>query len=160
MRETGRYANIIIDISHEKVDKTFQYKVPVMLEDTLEAGMCVHVPFGAGNHLRKGYVIERTEQAEFPPERMKEIAAIVKDGVSVEADAIRLAAWMKKTYGCTMIAALKTVLPVALQLHTIAVIIRENLRRSLPLFLLIMESRYIFLMTFVRPQNFRSPFEN
>ena len=66
MRETGRYANIIIDISHEKVDKTFQYKVPVMLEDTLEAGMCVHVPFGAGNHLRKGYVIERTEQAEFP----------------------------------------------------------------------------------------------
>ena len=112
MRETGRYANIIIDISHEKVDKTFQYKVPMMLEDTLEAGMCVHVPFGAGNHLRKGYVIERTEQAEFPPERMKEIAAIVKDGVSVEADAIRLAAWMKKTYGCTMIAALKTVLPV------------------------------------------------
>ena len=24
----GRYANIIIDISHEKVDRTFQYKIP------------------------------------------------------------------------------------------------------------------------------------
>ncbi len=24
----NKYANIIIDISHEKVDKTFQYKIP------------------------------------------------------------------------------------------------------------------------------------
>ena len=112
MRETGCYANIIIDISHEKVDRTFQYKVPDALMDTLEAGMCVHVPFGTGNRLRKGYVIERTDKAQFPPDRMKEVAAMVKDGVAVEADAIRLAAWIKKTYGCTMIAALKTVLPV------------------------------------------------
>ncbi len=108
----NKYANIIIDISHEKVDKTFQYKIPEEMREHLEAGMCVSVPFGAGNHLRKGYVIEITDKAEFPPGRMKEIAAIVKDGVPVEADAIKLAAWIKKTYGSTMIAALKTVLPV------------------------------------------------
>ncbi|MBQ4537629.1 MAG: primosomal protein N' [Lachnospiraceae bacterium] len=106
------YANIIIDISHEKVDKTFQYKIPEAMKSVLEEGMCVQVPFGAGNRLRTGYVLERTEKAEFPPEKMKEIGCIVKDGVSVEADAVKLAAWIKKTYGCTMIAALKTVLPV------------------------------------------------
>lgn len=106
------YANIIIDISHEKVDKTFQYKIPEAMKSVLEEGMCVQVPFGAGNRLRTGYVLERTEKAEFPPEKMKEIACIVKDGVSVEADAVKLAAWIKNTYGCTMIAALKTVLPV------------------------------------------------
>ena len=108
----GRYANIIIDISHEKVDKTFQYKIPEAMKGFLEPGMCVQVPFGTGNHMRKGYVIETTDIAEFPPEKMKEIATIVKDGVSVEADAIKLAAWMRETYGSTMIAALKTVLPV------------------------------------------------
>ena len=27
------YANIIIDISHEKVDKAFQYQVPERLQD-------------------------------------------------------------------------------------------------------------------------------
>lgn len=106
------YANIIIDISHEKVDKTFQYKIPEAMKSVLEEGMCVQVPFGAGNRLRTGYVLERTEKAEFPPEKMKEIACIVKDGVSVESDAVKLAAWIKNTYGCTMIAALKTVLPV------------------------------------------------
>ena len=108
----GRYANIIIDISHEKVDRTFQYKIPASLAGVLEPGNSVTVPFGQGNRLRQGYVIEVTDRAEFPPEKMKEVAGISKGGVSVEADAVKLASWMKQTYGSTMIAALKTVLPV------------------------------------------------
>ncbi|MGN1180573.1 MAG: primosomal protein N' [Suilimivivens sp.] len=108
----GRYANIIIDISHEKVDRPFQYRIPDSLKGVLEPGSGVMVPFGAGNHLRQGYVIEITDQAEFPPEKMKAVDSILKGSVSVEADAIKLASWMKHTYGSTMIAALKTVLPV------------------------------------------------
>ena len=108
----GRYANIIIDISQEKVDRTFQYKIPKELEGKIEAGMCVQIPFGAGNRLRQGYVIEVTDQAEFPDEKQKEVAGIVTGSMPVETDAIKLAAWMKENYGSTMIAALKTVLPV------------------------------------------------
>ncbi len=108
----GRYANIIIDISHEKVDKTFQYRIPDKLRNILEEGMCVQVPFGKGNRLRQGYVVEITDRAEFPDEKQKSILGIVEGSVSVEADAVRLAAWMRRTYGSTMIAALKTVLPV------------------------------------------------
>ncbi len=108
----GRYANIIIDISHEKVDRPFQYRIPDELMGRLEPGMCVQVPFGAGNRLRQGYVMEITDRAEFPDERQKLVAGVVSDSIPVEADAVRLAAWMRKTYGSTMIAALKTVLPV------------------------------------------------
>lgn len=108
----GRYANIIIDISHEKVDRPFQYQIPAFLDGILEPGSSVMVPFGSGNRLRQGYVIEITDKAEFPPEKMKEVHSIVKGSVSVESDAIKLAFWMKHTYGATMIAALKTVLPV------------------------------------------------
>lgn len=108
----GRYANIIIDISHEKVDRPFQYKIPEHLQGMLEAGMCVQVPFGAGNHLRQGYVVEVTDKAQFPEEKMKQIADLVTGSLPVEADAIRLAVWMRNTYGSTMIAALRTVLPV------------------------------------------------
>ena len=108
----GRYANIIVDISHEKVDRPFQYKIPDGLKGKLEEGMCVHVPFGMGNHLRQGYVVEITDKAEFPDEKQKLIAGIVNGNMSVEEDAIRLAGWMKEHYGSTMIAALKTVLPV------------------------------------------------
>lgn len=108
----GRYANIIVDISHEKVDRPFQYKIPEKLQGKISAGMCVLIPFGKGNHLRSGYVIEVTQRAEFPEEKQKEIVEIAAQGIPVERDAILLAAWMKKTYGSTMIAALKTVLPV------------------------------------------------
>ena len=40
------YANVIVDISHEKLDKTFQYLVPAGLENEIEPGVCVEIPFG------------------------------------------------------------------------------------------------------------------
>ena len=43
------YANIIIDISHESVDRVFQYRVPRELEGEIEAGKQVYIPFGAGS---------------------------------------------------------------------------------------------------------------
>lgn len=109
---TGRYANVIVDISHEKVDRPFQYKIPERLMGKLSPGMCVEIPFGNGSRFRQGYVIEVTDKPEYAPEKQKEIAGIVQGGVSMQADQIRLAAWIRETYGSTMIAALKTVLPM------------------------------------------------
>ncbi len=107
----GLYANIIVDIAHEKVDRPFQYRIPEALQGIIEVGSCVEVPFGAGNKLLKGYVIETTDKAEYDPEKTKEILALVKEGISVEEKMIRLAYWIKGRYGSTMIQALKTVLP-------------------------------------------------
>lgn len=106
------YANIIIDISHEKLDRTFQYKVPQGMQNQIYPGMQVLVPFGNGNRTIRGYVIELTEQAEFDVDRMKEIQSIDMDGVPVESQLIALAAWIRKNYGGTMNQALKTVLPI------------------------------------------------
>lgn len=106
------YANVIIDISHEKVDKTFQYRIPGHLEETVHAGVQVLIPFGMGNHQRKGYVVEVTDKAEFDPDRMKDIVGIVEGSVTAESQLIQLAWWMKERYGSTMNQALKTVLPV------------------------------------------------
>ena len=114
-----KYANVIIDISHEKVDRPFQYRIPEALQGKLAVGMCVRIPFGSGNQMRTGYVVEITDRNEFPEDRIKEIAGIVTDQLPAEADAIRLAVWMRQTYGSTMIAALKTVLPVKRQVKKI-----------------------------------------
>ena len=56
------YANIIIDITHEKLDKIFQYKIPKELERELEIGTEVAVPFGRGNRETSGYVIGFSEE--------------------------------------------------------------------------------------------------
>lgn len=108
----GKYANIIVDISHEKVDRPFQYRVPVFLQGILEEGMKVQIPFGRSDKVINGYVMELTDNAEYPENKLKEIAGISKDSISVESEQVKLAAWMKRNYGSTMIAALKTVLPV------------------------------------------------
>lgn len=107
----NRFANIIVDISHEKVDRPFQYKVPEVFRDTLSPGMRVQIPFGMGNRLRTGYVIELTDTAEFPVEKMKEIHSVLNEESDPQQKLIALAAWMKRQYGSTMIQALKTVLP-------------------------------------------------
>lgn len=105
------YANIIVDISHEKVDRPFQYRIPPSLQELIEPGMCVTIPFGKGNTERTGYVLEVTNRSEYPPEKVKEILSIGKGKVSIEEKQMLLAAWMKKQYGSTMIQSLKTVLP-------------------------------------------------
>lgn len=109
---THCYANVIIDISHEKVDRTFQYRVPQDLLELVAVGDLVSVPFGSGNTLRKGYVVGLSNTAVFDTDKTKNIAGVVTDGVSVQSQLIKLAWWMRSTYGSTMNQALKTVLPV------------------------------------------------
>ncbi len=106
------YADVIIDISHEKVDRPFQYRVPERLKEEVTIGVCVTVPFGMGNTLRTGYVVGFHSEAEYDPAKIKEIAGVKTDSTLVQSQLIRLAWWMKNAYGCTMNQALKTVLPV------------------------------------------------
>lgn len=114
MRETmiGKFANIIVDISHEKVDRPFQYRIPETLKGKLTVGMAVMIPFGVNNKRIKGYVMEITDKVEYDEKKLKEVDSIVKGGISAQSDSLRLAGWIKEHYGSTMIAALKTVLPV------------------------------------------------
>ncbi len=106
-----KYANIIIDISHEKVDRLFQYRIPDRLLGQVEIGCSVDVPFGRGNTKRKGYVIELSDETNWDEDKIKEIISLSEGIDTAEDISIKLAAWMKRYYGSTMIAALKTVVP-------------------------------------------------
>ena len=106
------FADVIIDIQNEKLDRIFQYRIPQEIEDRLEAGMEVIVPFGKGNRQIKGYVTGISETCDYDLSKVKDIIAISEKGVEIEAKLIALAAWMKENYGGTMIQALKTVLPI------------------------------------------------
>ncbi len=107
-----KYADIIIDISHEAIDRTFQYKIPETLAAEIGIGTKVSIPFGRGNHLRTGYVISFSDKPKFHEEKLKDIDSICENGVAIEGELIELAAYMKEQYGSTMINALKTVMPI------------------------------------------------
>ena len=106
------YADIIIDITHERLDKIFQYRIPRELEDDLEVGMEVAVPFGRNDREISGYIIGFSKETDYDPEKIKEIIGKAEGKTAIESKLVALAAWMKENYGGTMIQALKTVLPV------------------------------------------------
>ena len=109
------YADIIIDITHEKLDKVFQYRIPSELEGILEVGTEVIVPFGRGNKETGGYVIGFSETADYDADKIKFILRRAEDKRAIESKLVALAAWMKEVYGGTMIQALRTVLPIKKQ---------------------------------------------
>lgn len=106
----AKYARIIVDISQEKLDKTFDYRIPERLKERLKVGMQVVVPFGS----RKitGYVIELTDEVDYDEEKLKDVLSIAKDSIPIESHLIALAGWMRQNYGGTMNHALKTVIPI------------------------------------------------
>lgn len=107
-----RYADVIVDISSEKLDRVFQYRIPERMEGMLEPGTVVEVPFGKGNRPVRGYVTGISGQAGYDPARMKEIGRVMTDAADEEARLVGLAAWIRNRYGSTMLQALKTVIPV------------------------------------------------
>ena len=107
-----KYAKIIVNISHENLDKTYEYAIPEEWETYAVIGAQVLIPFGARNRQIKGFILGITRNPEFPPERIKSIIKVIMDGTVIEGHFIQLAAWIRTQYGSTMNDALRTVLPV------------------------------------------------
>ena len=106
------YARVIVDITHEKLDRVFEYRIPADLEGCLQVGVEVVVPFGKGNRETNGYVIGIEESCQYEPEKVKDILRLAEKRMAIEGKLVALAAWMKEHYGGTMIQSLKTVLPI------------------------------------------------
>ena len=102
------YAEVIVDISHEAIDKSFSYRIPKDME--LHVGDPVLVPFG--REKKRAYVIKMSDTSEYPEDKIRDIISPLKKEFSLENTLLDLAIWMSREYGCTLNQCLKTVLPV------------------------------------------------
>ncbi len=105
------YAEVIVDITHEQLDRGFEYHVPDGLLDKVEIGSVVAVPFGKADRIIRGYVINLNEECSYDASKVKDIAGLPEKDNSVEERSVRLATWIKSNYGGTLVQALKCVLP-------------------------------------------------
>ena len=105
-----KFAGVIVDISHEQLDKIFQYIIPETMLPELEIGMKVQIPFGKTK--RTGYVVDISDEPEIDISRMKSLTGICGHSVTIDGRMIKLANWIKNHYGSTMNQALKLVMPV------------------------------------------------
>ncbi|MBQ2955192.1 MAG: primosomal protein N' [Clostridia bacterium] len=104
---TSRFADIIIDISSEQVDRLFTYRIPDDM--TLVPGQRVEVPFGPRK--REGFVIEIKDECDLDPTLIKPVLRTLEDYPVILPELIELSRWMKKRYHCNLVDGLRQMIP-------------------------------------------------
>ena len=97
-------AEIVINRSAKKLNRTFDYGIPKELEELIMIGSTVLVPFGKSSSLEEGYVVAIKENTAY------EVKDIVKIKHNLTEKQIELAQWMAKRYFCNVADCIKQML--------------------------------------------------
>ena len=97
-------AEIIINRTAKRLNRTFDYKVPIELEELIMIGSTVLVPFGKSSTLEEGYVVGIKENTTY------EVKEIIKIKHNLTEKQIELAKWMAKRYFCNISDCIKQML--------------------------------------------------
>jgi|LSQX01.2.fsa_nt_gb primosomal protein N' (replication factor Y) len=103
----GRFAQVIVDQPAQDLDREFSYSVPAHLEEALQVGSHVLVPFG--RRRLAGWV---TGFATIRPDfRVREIISLLVDEPVFDERGLALARWISEHYLCPLRDALRCLLP-------------------------------------------------
>ena len=105
------FAQVIVDIVHENVARTFTYLVPDGM--TLAPGWRVSVPFG--RRTIEGVVLSLTEDCDLPPEKVKAVAARLEDYPAILPPLLALAKDMAEETHAPLAETLRLMLPAQLR---------------------------------------------
>ena len=94
-------AEVIINSTAKKLNRTFDYNIPKELEDMVFIGSKVLVPFGRFKTLEEAHVVGIKQSSEF------EIKDIAKVETGLTDKQIELANWMAKRYFCNVSECIK-----------------------------------------------------
>lgn len=97
-------AEVIINRTAKKLNRTFDYRIPKDLEDLIIIGSRVLVPFGKGGKLESAFVIGIKDKSDY------EVKDIAKLEENLTEKQIKLARWMAKRYFCNVSDCIKLML--------------------------------------------------
>lgn len=109
-----RYVEIVINNKSSHTNTTYTYGIPDGLMDGISIGTRVMVPFGKGNKLIEGYVVDDNVDIEIPAFKVKYIQDIVDEEKLISENLIELCKWMREKYLCTYIDAVQCMIPTGL----------------------------------------------
>lgn len=104
------YADVIVDIVHNDVDKIFEYSVDC---DNVKVGSRVVVPFGT--KFIEGIVIGIKEKSNFSPERIKPIKSVLDEVPVLTDETLSLMKYIVSECYVTKASALRLFLPVEMR---------------------------------------------
>lgn len=107
-----QYADVIVDISLQNLDRIFQYRIPDHLKGKVATGASVTLPFGKGDRVIKGFVVGLCDEPDYDIDKIKDIISVEENTAVIESKLLILAKYIRDNFGGTTNEALKTVLPV------------------------------------------------
>ena len=110
--EQEMVAKVALAAATYAIDRPYSYKIPAELEERIQPGMRVMVPFGAGNRRCDGIVLSVAPRSD--EMRLKSVLALLDDEPVLDQDSIRLALWVRDQWFCTVYEAVRAMLPAGL----------------------------------------------
>lgn len=104
-------AEIIVDVKNKQVNRSFDYIIPSYLENVLEVGYRVKVPFG--KLIRTGYVIGIKESTDYS--KLKEIIELIDTKRIISEESIEIAKYIAENNFTFYAKALDLMIPKALK---------------------------------------------
>jgi len=104
-----KIASVVINTSVKDLDKKFDYLISEDMEDIIKVGMRVIVPFGLGNKLIEGIVVDIKEYSE--GENLKYIHDILDEDIMIDSSTLDLAKQISDIYLCSYYDAIKLFFP-------------------------------------------------
>ncbi len=108
------YVEIVINNKSSHANTTYTYGVPDGLAERISIGTRVMVPFGKGNRLIEGYVVDDHADMDTPTFKVKYVQKIVDEESLISKKLIELCKWMREEYLCTYIDAVQCVIPTGI----------------------------------------------
>lgn len=105
------YAEIIVDNKARSTDMGYTYLVPQEYFNDIYIGIRVLVPFGRGNKLLEGIIINIKNKSTIDSNKLKYIDSIIDNRPIISKNMLELALWMKDEYLAQYIDVLKTIIP-------------------------------------------------
>ena len=100
------FAEVIVDISHQDVDKIFEYSFS---DCRIVPGSRVLVPFGTKT--LEGIVVAIKENSVYPPEKIKAIKELLEDIPALTEETLALSEYIAKTCFVPRAQAMRLFLP-------------------------------------------------
>jgi primosomal protein N' (replication factor Y) len=97
------FAEVVLNLP---LDRSFTYRVPAALRDSVRPGMRVKVPFGPRE--QTGYVVRLADSASFP--RIKDLKEASEE-VLADERLLDLARWVASRYACSWGEAINAAIP-------------------------------------------------
>lgn len=101
---------VLVQLASQNVDKIFDYSVPKELEDSMQVGIRVLVPFG--RQTLEGFVLEIKDSSSL---ELKEVYSIVDYDIVLNKELLALGKEIQKDTLSTLISAYQVMLPKALK---------------------------------------------